>query len=51
MSKNPDKPKFIDLMFTNKNRIFQNFCVSDTGLSQNDCHYIKISFEKIMTPL
>ena len=31
--KNPDKPKCIDLLLTNKNRSFQNSCVIDTGLS------------------
>ena len=30
--KNPDKPKCIDLMLTNRNTSFQNFCVIDTGL-------------------
>ena len=37
--KNPDKPKSIDLMLTNRNRSFQNSCVIDTGLP----HFHKIT--------
>ena len=31
--KNPNNPKCIDLVLTNKNRGFQNSCAIDTGLS------------------
>ena len=38
---NPDKPKCIDLMLTNRNRSFQNSCVIDTGLS--DFHKMTVT--------
>ena len=38
---NPDKPKCIDLMLTNRNRSFQNSCVIDTGLS--DFHKMSVT--------
>ena len=41
MLKNPDKPKCIDLLLTNKNRSFQNSCVIDTGLS--DFHKMTVT--------
>ena len=31
--KNPNNPKYIDLMLTNKNRSFPNSCATETGLS------------------
>ena len=39
--KNPDKPKCIDLMLTNRKRSFPNSCVIDTRLS--DFHKITIT--------
>ena len=39
--KNPDKPKCIDLMLTNRNGSFQNSCVIDTGLS--DFHKMTVT--------
>ena len=42
--KNPDNPKCIDLMLTNKNRSFQGSCVIETGLS--DFHKMTVSVLK-----
>ena len=39
--KHPGKPKCIDLMLTNRNRSFQNSCVTDTGLS--DFHKLTVT--------
>ena len=39
--KNPDKPKCIDLMLTNRNTSFQNSCVIDRGLS--DFHKMTVT--------
>ena len=39
--KNPTNPKCIDLMLTNRHRIFQNSCVIETGLS--DFHKMTVT--------
>ena len=43
--KNPENPKCIDLMMTNKPRSFQNSMTIETGLS--DFHKMKISVLKM----
>ena len=42
--KNPNNPKCINLMLTNKNRSFQNSCAIETGLS--DFHKMAVSVLK-----
>ena len=48
-SKNPANPTWIDLMLTNSNQIFQNYCIIETELSDYQkmiVTVLKIYFQK-----